>query len=93
METQLLFKKKQTDKSVFTENFTEKQKQLIAIVMENPAITTTEISNMMSCSRTTVSNIISELKKLGVIERVGSDKKGTWKVNGLTGSNSFVYDC
>ena len=79
--------KKQTDKSVFTENFTEnfteKQKQLIAIVMENPAITTTEISNLMGCSRTTVSNIISELKKLGVIEREGSDKKGNWKVKGL----------
>lgn len=45
--------KKHTDKSVFTENFTEKQKQLIAIVMENPAITT-EISNLMGCSRTTV---------------------------------------
>lgn len=79
--------KKQTDKSVFTENFTEnfteKQKQLIAIVMENPAITTTEISNLMGCSRTTVSNIISELKKLGAIEREGSDKKGTWKVKAL----------
>lgn len=75
--------KKQTDKSVFTENFTEKQKQLIAIVTEDPAITTTEISNLMGCSRTTVSNIISELKKLGVMERVGSDKKGTWKVKGL----------
>lgn len=56
-ETQLLFKKsKQINLSLqknFTENFTEKQKQLIAIVMENPAITT-EISNLMGCSRTTV---------------------------------------
>lgn len=51
--------------------------------MENPAITT-EISKLMGCSRTTVSNIISELKKLGVIEREGSDKKGTWKVNALS---------
>lgn len=75
--------KKQTEKSDFTENFTEKQKQLIAIVAEDPAIMTTEISNLMGCSRTTVSNIISELKKLGVIERVGLDKKGTWKVNDL----------
>lgn len=50
--------------------------------MENPAITT-EISKLMGCSRTTVSNIISELKKLGIIERVGSDKKGTWKVKSL----------
>ena len=74
--------KKQTEKSDFTENFTEKQKQLIAIVAEDPAITT-EISNLMGCSRTTVSNIISELKKLGIIERVGSDKKGTWKVKGM----------
>ena len=79
--------KKQTEKSDFTENFTEnfteKQKQLIAIVAEDPAITTTEISNLMGCSRTTVSTVISELKKLGVIERVGSDKKGTWKVKGM----------
>lgn len=56
----------------------------MAIVAEDPAITTTEISNLMGCSRTTVSNIISELKKLGVMERVGSDKKGAWKINDLS---------
>lgn len=84
----LTVQKKQTEKPKFTENFTEnfteKQKQLIAIVAKNPAITTTEISNLMGCSRTTVSNIISELKKLGVMERVGSDKKGVWKINDLS---------
>lgn len=79
-ETQLLFKK---SKQINLSLQKTLQKQLIAIVMENPAITTTEISNLMGCSRTTVSNIISELKNLGVIEREGSDKKGTWKVKGL----------
>ncbi len=68
--------KKQTEEP----DFTEKQKQLIAIVSEDPTITTTEISNLMGYSRTTVSTVISELKKLGVLERMGSDKKGYWNV-------------
>lgn len=80
----LTVQKKQTEKPEFTENFTEKQKQLIAIVAKKPAITTTEISNLMGCSRTTVSNIIFELKKLDVMERVGSDKKDVWKINDLS---------
>lgn len=80
----LTVQKKQTEKPEFTENFPEKQKQLIVIVTKDPTITTTEISNLMGCSRTTVSNIISDLKKLGVMERVGSDKKGVWKINDLS---------
>ena len=46
----------------------------------NPSATINEMSQNLSISVRTVNNHLSVLKKLGFIERVGSDTKGHWKI-------------
>ena len=46
----------------------------------NPNITQVELSNKLSVSRRTISTLLAHLKERGKIERVGSDRKGYWKL-------------
>lgn len=39
-----------------------------------------ELAAKVGCSAATIKRHIQELKKLGFIERVGSDKTGYWKI-------------
>jgi len=45
-----------------------------------PDITTQEIADLMNMSRRNIAKHIANLKKKGMIERIGSDKGGHWKV-------------
>ena len=65
----------------FTEKVTERELAVIEIIADNENITTTEVSKKLGKSRTTVSKIIKSLKERGIIERIGSDRKGQWKLN------------
>ena len=61
-----------------TENGTE---LLILNLLENvPDITQNELSKKTNLSLRTVKRIIQQLKQKNIIERVGSDKKGYWKI-------------
>ena len=46
----------------------------------DPGYSVTELSKLFGISRTTVSNSIKKLKNQGIIERVGNNKKGYWKI-------------
>lgn len=46
----------------------------------NPALTVTELSEELDLSPRQVQMATKELRDGGVIERVGSDKNGTWKI-------------
>ena len=46
----------------------------------NPNITQVELSNKLNVSRRTISTLLANLKEKGKIERVGSDRKGYWKI-------------
>lgn len=46
----------------------------------DPGYSVTELSKLLGISRTTVSNSIKKLKNQGIIERVGNNKKGYWKI-------------
>ena len=48
--------------------------------MINPNITQVELSYKLNLSRRTISTLLANLKKKGKIERVGSDRKGYWKI-------------
>lgn len=50
------------------------------LIKQNAAITASEISERLKISLSTVKRRIKKLKESGKIERVGSDKKGLWKV-------------
>ncbi len=53
---------------------------VIRFIKEKPDITLTELSRKVGVTRRTVDRIILKLKAQGRMERVGSDRKGYWKI-------------
>jgi DNA-binding Lrp family transcriptional regulator len=45
-----------------------------------PSISFDELSEKIGISRRAIINNINKLKKLGILERVGADKGGYWKI-------------
>lgn len=64
-----------------TDNLDEKSIQILALISEDPAYTSTAISEKLSISRKTVSQKLKGMKERGLIKRIGSDRKGYWKIN------------
>ncbi len=64
-----------------TEKVTEKELEVFELLQESPGYTYAELTDKLSVSRKTVSDRIKKLKDKGIIERVGSDTKGYWKVH------------
>lgn len=56
------------------------QNRIVEIMRDNPQITISELSKIIGMSNSGIKKNISKLKEDGVIERVGSDKSGSWKV-------------
>ncbi len=53
---------------------------VFSLIKQNRNITTTEISAQLNMSLSTVKRRIKGFKEKGIIERIGSDKTGYWKV-------------
>ena len=53
---------------------------ILLLLKVNPSLTQVELSEMMDKSRRTVQMLMKELLDEGVIERIGSKKKGSWLV-------------
>lgn len=56
------------------------QIKVLAEIRNNPNITKQQLMLACELGKTSIDNIISILKKLGYIERLGSNKTGYWKV-------------
>ncbi|MCM1362550.1 MAG: putative DNA binding domain-containing protein [Clostridiales bacterium] len=64
------------------ENKKMTKKELVCeIIVERNDISNKKIAEKLNCSPKTVYRYIKELKSDGIIERVGSDKQGYWKIN------------
>jgi fido (protein-threonine AMPylation protein)/biotin operon repressor len=50
------------------------------LIKQNKNLTTTEISERLNISLSTVKRKIKDLKEKGIIERIGSDKVGYWQI-------------
>ena len=48
---------------------------------EDPGYTSAQLVDKLAVSRKTLALIIKSLKEKGIIERIGSDRKGYWKIN------------
>ena len=57
-------------------------------IVNKPEIRTTELMEILNISESTVTRATRELKKLGYIERKGSDKTGQWVIINSTFSSS-----
>ena len=56
------------------------QMVIIKAVRNNPNITITELSIETGLGHTTIQNNLNKMQKMSIIERIGSRKKGYWKV-------------
>ena len=68
------------NKSAGKSGMNERRQRILKEMRDNPNVTAKELHNMLEISETAVDNNISFLKSNGYIERVGSKKKGYWKV-------------
>jgi ATP-dependent DNA helicase RecG len=62
------------------EGLVESQQAIIKLMLEDAHITKKKMAESIGISRTAVDKNITALKKRGLVERVGSDKFGSWKV-------------
>ena len=56
------------------------QIKVLAEIRNNPNITKNELMIKCSLGKTSIDNIVSYLKKASLIERIGSNKTGYWKI-------------
>jgi len=75
---------KNVHKNVQINNYkklTKIEKNILDIISENPEITQVHIANKLKTTTKTVQRGIKTLKENGIMERVGSNKKGYWRIN------------
>lgn len=53
---------------------------VLKVIKNNPSLRIEDIAKLAGIGRTRTTQIITDLKSLGKIERVGGNKKGYWKV-------------
>ena len=56
------------------------QKKIIKLIKDNAAISKKELSHKIGISTTAIDKNISQLKKKGLLRRVGPDKGGHWEI-------------
>ncbi|MBS3771147.1 MAG: winged helix-turn-helix transcriptional regulator [Bacteroidales bacterium] len=61
-------------------DISDRQKEVLHIIEENPRITIDEISKIMKINRSAVQKHIEKLKEKDVITRIGSQKSGYWEI-------------
>ena len=59
----------------------DRQKQIIEKIANYKNITINQLAEICNVSRDTIIKDIKKLKELKIIERIGSDKSGYWRVN------------
>ena len=76
------FSEKVTDRVTdrVTDKVTEKELKVLELLSEDPGYTMPQLAEIMSVSRKTITTYIKSLKEKGLIERIGSDRKGYWKI-------------
>lgn len=56
------------------------EKRILELLKDNAKYKTVELAEMLDISRKTVSVKLKDLREKGIIERVGSDRKGYWNI-------------
>lgn len=60
---------------------TEPEKEVLSLLLEDPAYTYAVLADKLGVSRKTISLRIKQLKEKGILQRIGSDTKGHWQIN------------
>ncbi len=64
-----------------TDRVTDKEKRVLELLYEDPGLTMLVLAERMKVSRKSISNYLKSLREKNIIERIGSDRKGYWKIN------------
>lgn len=73
--------RKSNEVTEVTEKVTDvTEKRIIELLKDNSRYKTAELAEMLDISRKTVSIKLKKLREKGIIERVGSDRKGYWNI-------------
>jgi ATP-dependent DNA helicase RecG len=62
------------------EKLGENQSKIITIIQKNKFVTIRQLSQQLEISETSIQNNLKKLKVKGILERIGADKGGYWKV-------------
>ena len=63
-----------------TVKLTQTQKDILNLIKENPHITQNEIALKLNIARETVNRNMKKLQQEKIIQRLGADKNGSWKI-------------
>lgn len=61
------------------DNLTDNELTLLSILLSNPSISLSDVSDRMGISRRTVSRIVASLQDKGIVDRKKSKKEGAGK--------------
>lgn len=71
------------DLAQITEPLSKKEKQILVAICKSSSITRKELAEQLQCSDSTIKRNLASLVNKGIIERVGSDKTGSWLIKTL----------
>ena len=54
--------------------------EIVKLISENPKMSMNEMRKQLDVTERTIARYISDLKECGVVERIGADSGGSWKV-------------
>lgn len=76
----ILFRRKTSRNIGINIGLNETQKKIIELMRQDSRITIPRISEIIGISKRNIEANISDLKKKGIVERIGSRKNGYWEV-------------
>ena len=62
------------------EEITDFEREILDLIKINSRIMQQEMCNITGAGRTTITNNLRKMKENNLIERIGSDRKGYWKI-------------
>ena len=71
---------KNDGKNLINEELTENEKRILLELINNPSVPYDQLVIDLKISRRTVSRVFVSLVENGYIERIGTNKKGYWKI-------------
>lgn len=71
----------EVDRSEQIEMFEKLDDKILYLIQKNPKVTQAQMCKKLSVGRTAITNHIRKLKQTKIVERIGSDRNGYWKIN------------
>jgi Fic family protein len=74
-----------TPENAFTDDaeaqLSKSEQRIVKLLVADPRITIGALSRRLQLSEAGINKVLAALRKRGIIERVGANKNGSWKVN------------